>query len=115
MLEGVFATGKPTWLGGLARCPQPQPPARRELLKHCGEMNRVPLDEAAPPAEQTSETLLALNEALTRFGVEEPEAVKIVELRYFDRQGGQRARRLPRDGQPPLGLRESLASWQAHD
>ena len=46
-------------------------------------MNRVPLDEAALPAEQTSETLLALDEALTRFGIEEPEAVKIVELRYF--------------------------------
>jgi DNA-directed RNA polymerase specialized sigma24 family protein len=46
-------------------------------------MNRVPLDEAALAAEQTSETLLALDEALRRFGVEEPEAVKIVELRYF--------------------------------
>ena len=27
--------------------------------------------------------LLALDEALTRFAVEEPEAAKIVELRYF--------------------------------
>ena len=31
----------------------------------------------------TSDVLLALDEALTRFAVEEPEAAKIVELRYF--------------------------------
>jgi RNA polymerase sigma factor (TIGR02999 family) len=56
---------------------------RKSRTKHGGEMNRVPLDEADLPAEQTSETLLALDEALTRFAIEEPEAVKIVELRYF--------------------------------
>jgi RNA polymerase sigma factor (TIGR02999 family) len=56
---------------------------RKSRIKHGGEMNRVPLDEADLPSEQTSETLLALDEALTRFAVEEPEAAKIVELRYF--------------------------------
>jgi RNA polymerase sigma factor (TIGR02999 family) len=55
----------------------------KSRVKHGGELKRVPLDEADLPVEPTSETLLALDEALTRFAVEEPEAVKIVELRYF--------------------------------
>lgn len=79
-------------------------------------MNCVPLDEAAFPAEQTSETLLALDEALTRFRVEEPEAVKIVELQYFAGLSIDKAADAGVslcDGQPPLGLRESLASLRA--
>ena len=56
---------------------------RKSRIKHGGEMNRVPLNVAALPAEQMSETLLALDEALTRFAVEDPQAAKIVELRYF--------------------------------
>jgi RNA polymerase sigma factor (TIGR02999 family) len=55
----------------------------KSRVKHGGELNRVPLDEADLPAEQTSETLLALDAVLTRFAVEEPEAAKFVELRYF--------------------------------
>jgi RNA polymerase sigma factor (TIGR02999 family) len=52
-------------------------------VKHGGQVNRVPLDEEEVVAVPTSETLIALDEALTRFAVEEPEAAKIVELRYF--------------------------------
>ena len=32
---------------------------------------------------QTRDVPVALDEALTRFAIEEPEAAKIVELRYF--------------------------------
>jgi RNA polymerase sigma factor (TIGR02999 family) len=56
---------------------------RKSRVKHGGELNRVPLDEEAVVSLPTSETLIALDEALTRFAVEEPEAAKIVELRYF--------------------------------
>ncbi len=56
---------------------------RKSRVKHGGEWNRVPLGEADHPAEQTSDSLSALDEALTRFAIEEPEAAKIVELRYF--------------------------------
>ena len=56
---------------------------RKSRVKHGGELNRVPLDEEAVVSLPTSETLIALDEALTRFAAEEPEAAKIVELRYF--------------------------------
>ena len=41
------------------------------------------LDDEEVVAAPTSETLIALDDALTRFAAEEPEAAKIVELRYF--------------------------------
>lgn len=56
---------------------------RKSRVKHGGELNRVTFEEADFRVEQTSETLVALDEALTRFAKEEPEAAKIVELRYF--------------------------------
>ncbi len=56
---------------------------RNSRVKHGGELNRVSMDEADLVSEPTSDTLLALDEALTRLAVEEPEAAKIVELRYF--------------------------------
>jgi RNA polymerase sigma factor (TIGR02999 family) len=56
---------------------------RKSRVKHGGQVNRVPLDEEAVVSLPTSETLIALDEALTRFAAEEPEAAKIVELRYF--------------------------------
>ena len=56
---------------------------RKSRVKHGGELDRVPLDEEEAVAPATSETLIALDEALTRFAAEEPEAAKIVELRYF--------------------------------
>jgi RNA polymerase sigma factor (TIGR02999 family) len=56
---------------------------RKSRVKHGGELERVPLDEDAVVATPTDDTLLALDEALTRFAVEEPDAARIVELRYF--------------------------------
>ena len=56
---------------------------RKSRVKHGGELNRVPLEDADFVSEPASDVLLALDEALTRFAVEEPEAAKIVELRYF--------------------------------
>jgi RNA polymerase sigma factor (TIGR02999 family) len=56
---------------------------RKSRVKHGGELNRVSISEAEPAAGPTSEEVLALDEALTRFALEEPEAGRIVELRYF--------------------------------
>jgi RNA polymerase sigma factor (TIGR02999 family) len=56
---------------------------RKSRVKHGGELKRVTLEDAALVSVPTSETLLALDEALTRFALEEPMAAKVVELRYF--------------------------------
>jgi RNA polymerase sigma factor (TIGR02999 family) len=56
---------------------------RKSRVKHGGELNRVSISEAEPAVVPTSEEVLALDEALTRFALEEPEAGRIVELRYF--------------------------------
>ena len=56
---------------------------RKRRPKHGGGRQRVVLDEAleAPPAG--ADELLALDEALSRLAAEDPEAARIVQLRYF--------------------------------
>jgi RNA polymerase sigma factor (TIGR02999 family) len=56
---------------------------RKSRVKHGGELDRVPLEENVCVSEPTSDVLVALDEALTRFAVEEPTAAKVVELRSF--------------------------------
>jgi RNA polymerase sigma factor (TIGR02999 family) len=56
---------------------------RRSRLKHGGELNRVPIENAELPSGPTPEQILALDEALSRLAIEEPAAAKVVELRYF--------------------------------
>jgi len=48
-------------------------------------MKRVELVD--PPAPTADDTLLAFDEALTRFAVEDPLAARVVELRYFTGAG----------------------------
>lgn len=55
---------------------------RKQTEKHGGGRVRVEL-ESAEPAAGTTEHLVALDEALTRLAVDEPEVAAIVELRYF--------------------------------
>ena len=52
-------------------------------VKHGGELNRVSISDAEPAVAPTSDEVLALDEALTRFAAEEPEVARVVELRYF--------------------------------
>jgi RNA polymerase sigma factor (TIGR02999 family) len=55
---------------------------RKKRAKHGGGRERVELeDEPAPPA--SADDLLALDEALTRLAAEDPEAARVVQLRYF--------------------------------
>jgi RNA polymerase sigma factor (TIGR02999 family) len=56
---------------------------RKSRVKHGGELHRVSISEAEPAVVPTSEEVLALDEALTRFAAEESEAARVVELRYF--------------------------------
>ena len=59
---------------------------RRQSRKRGGEMRRVELDAATPPAapeELAAEDLLALDEALRQFEAEEPLKARLVKLRYF--------------------------------
>ncbi len=56
---------------------------RKSRIKHGGGMQRVSLNDAEPCVAPTPEEILALDEALTRFAAEEPEAARVVELRYF--------------------------------
>ena len=56
---------------------------RKQRVKHGGEHQRVELDDDRLVCAIPSEQLLALNEALERFGQEEPEKARLVKLRFF--------------------------------
>ncbi len=56
---------------------------RKARLKHGGLLERVEFQEAVLSSPVKSDDLLALDEALERFAREEPEAARLVELRYF--------------------------------
>jgi RNA polymerase sigma factor (TIGR02999 family) len=54
---------------------------RRRRRKHGGGRRRVELADL--PADPPPDDLLAVDEALTRLAVEDPDAAKVVELRCF--------------------------------
>jgi RNA polymerase sigma factor (TIGR02999 family) len=54
---------------------------RKNRLRHGGGRRRVELADL--PADAPADDLLAVDEALTRLAAEDPEAAKVVELRYF--------------------------------
>ncbi|MFO0823887.1 MAG: sigma-70 family RNA polymerase sigma factor [Gemmataceae bacterium] len=56
---------------------------RKNRAKHGGGLNRVILDAQDVPTDVPSDDILALDEALTRFAVEDPEAAQVVQLHYF--------------------------------
>ncbi len=56
---------------------------RKARVKNGGLMARVDLPETALAIPSKSEGLLALDEALQRFARVEPQAARLVELRYF--------------------------------
>jgi RNA polymerase sigma factor (TIGR02999 family) len=58
--------------------------ARRKLAgKHGGNRIRQDLDSDLLGAPQASDDLIALDEALTRLAVTEPQVAELVKLRYF--------------------------------
>jgi RNA polymerase sigma factor (TIGR02999 family) len=54
---------------------------RKRRIKHGGERERVPLCDQAAPCDD--DRLLALDEALSKLALEDPQAARVVELRYF--------------------------------
>lgn len=56
---------------------------KRATEKHGGGMRRQPLDPDTTPTPDPREDLLALNDALTQFEVEDPVKAALVKLRYF--------------------------------
>jgi RNA polymerase sigma factor (TIGR02999 family) len=56
---------------------------RKKRLRHGGEHRRVDLDTELFISDQADDSLLALDEALSRLAADEPEAADVVKLRYF--------------------------------
>ena len=56
---------------------------RKQRVKHGGEHHRVEMDDERLVCSVPSDQILALDEALERFGQEEPEKAQLVKLRFF--------------------------------
>jgi RNA polymerase sigma factor (TIGR02999 family) len=56
---------------------------RKQRVKHGGEHQRVELDDERLVCSISPDQILALDEALQRFDVEEPEKAQLVKLRFF--------------------------------
>ena len=56
---------------------------RKKRLKHGANVARVEIDAVALPAPMPDDELLALDEALTRLAVINPQAVELVKLCFF--------------------------------
>ena len=67
---------------------------RKNRQKHGGQLSRVELTDTALASPMPSEDLLALDEALERFSLQEPQAAQLVQLRYFAGLGHQEAAEL---------------------
>lgn len=56
---------------------------RKQTEKHGGRLHKVALVDVPANPEVIDEQLLVLDAALTRLAAEDPEAARVVELRYF--------------------------------
>ena len=56
---------------------------RKRSLKHGGGARRANLDQAVSLAEQPTDDLLAIDDALARLAIEDPVKAELVKLRYF--------------------------------
>jgi RNA polymerase sigma factor (TIGR02999 family) len=56
---------------------------RKRAEKHGGDLRRLDLDGVDVPEDGLSEDILAVDEALSRFAVEDPVKAELVKLRYF--------------------------------
>ena len=67
---------------------------RKARVKRGGQLQRVELTDTALVGPMKSEELLALDEALERFALQEPQAARLIELRFFGGLGHQEAAEL---------------------
>lgn len=56
---------------------------RKQRLKYGGDRQNADFDYAQLAIEETSEDIIALDEALTKLAAEEPVVAELVKLRYF--------------------------------
>jgi RNA polymerase sigma factor (TIGR02999 family) len=56
---------------------------RKRALRHGGGQQRLDIQEVEIPDIKTDDDLLALNEALEKFAVEDSQKAELVKLRYF--------------------------------
>ena len=56
---------------------------RKQSLKHGGGREREELHDVATENGQSQDDILAINEALEKFRLEDPEKAELVKLRYF--------------------------------
>lgn len=56
---------------------------RKAAVRHGGKLVRVDLDAIQVAADATEESVLALNDALERLAVLDPDAAELVRLRFF--------------------------------
>jgi RNA polymerase sigma factor (TIGR02999 family) len=67
---------------------------RRNTPKHGGDLCRTTLGDVAPAELMPTDDLIALDEALSQLAEEDPDAVRLVELRFFTGLRHQEAARL---------------------
>ena len=56
---------------------------RKKRIKHGGGLNRIDWETAVLPLEESSEDLIALDEALNQLAAEDPAKAEVVKLRFF--------------------------------
>lgn len=56
---------------------------RKKRVRHGGARQRVDLDSELCMSEESDDTLLLIDDAIDRLAAEDPEAAKVVKLRYF--------------------------------
>jgi len=56
---------------------------RKQADKHGGGRRRVPLDDAEVGYTPAEDEVLAIDEALTRLAAEDPQAARLIQIRYF--------------------------------
>jgi RNA polymerase sigma factor (TIGR02999 family) len=67
---------------------------RKNAQKHGGDLCRTTLGDVAPAERMPTNDLVALDEALSQLAKEDPDAVQLVELRFFTGMRHQEAARL---------------------
>src|SRR4029077_6472352 len=55
----------------------------KQADKHGGQSRRIPLEAADVGFTSSSDNLLDVDEALTRLAAEDPQAARLIQLRYF--------------------------------
>src|SRR5262249_36879788 len=75
---------------------------RKQADKRGGRRRRVPLQDADAAYTPPDDDLLAIDEALTRLDGEDPEAARLIQLRFFGGLSGEEAAEI-------LGLSRSRA------